>query len=216
MAQVFHIQTPYRYSHALSKASGFEVYMKLENVQPSGSFKIRGMGYLCQKRVASGCKRLVCSSGGNAGMAAAYAARKLNIPISIFVPNTTPDFIVERLREEGADVTVIGSAWDESNECAVALAKENNNAYIPPFDDPDIWTGNSSVIAEIDDKPDVVICSVGGGGLFCGVVQGLEEKGWSDVPIIAVETVGADSFSQAIKANRLVTLPAITRYWCMY
>ena len=211
MNQPFHISTPYKYSHSLSKLSGFDVYLKLDNVQPSGSFKIRGMGYLCQKRALSGCKRFVCSSGGNAGMAAAYAARKLNIPISLYVPITTADFTIQRLREEGADVTVIGSAWDEANDNAVEFAKQPGNVYIPPFDDPDIWVGHSSIIKEMNDKPDAIICSVGGGGLFCGIVQGLEEKGWYDVTVVVVETAGADSLSQAIKANKLVTLPAITR-----
>jgi len=163
MSQPFHINTPYKHSHALSKASGFDVYLKFDNTQPSGSFKIRGMGHLCQKQALSGCKRFVCSSGGNAGMAAAYAAKKLKIPISLFVPITTPDFTIKRLQEEGANVTVIGSAWDEANDNAVEFAKQPGNAYIPPFDNPHIWTGNSTIIQEIEEKPDAVICSVGGG-----------------------------------------------------
>ena len=211
MNEPFHINTPYRYSHAISKISGFDVYLKLDNIQPSGSYKIRGMGYLCQKRAASGCKRFVCSSGGNAGLAVAYASKRLNIPLSLYIPESTPSFVGERLREEGADVTVFGAAWDEANEKAKEFAKQPNNVYVSPFDDPDIWTGHSSVIQELEEKPDVVICSVGGGGLLCGIVQGLKEKGWNDVVVVAVETIGADSLSQAIKADKLVTLPEISR-----
>lgn len=209
----FHIASPYKLSYPLSKVAKYDIYMKLDNVQPSGSFKIRGIGYICQKEASRGCKRFVCSSGGNAGLAAAYAARQLNLPISLFVPITTPDFVIKRLREEGADVTVIGSAWDEANANALEFSKQPGNVYIPPFDNPDIWTGHSSLIEEIVDKPDAIICSVGGGGLFCGIVEGLEKKGWNDVPVIVVETDGADSLSQAIKADKLVTLPAITRYF---
>ncbi|CAK8680276.1 unnamed protein product [Clavelina lepadiformis] len=205
-----HIETPYRRSHSLSKVSGLEIYLKLENVQPPGSFKIRGIGHLCQKSAAEGCKRFVCSSGGNAGMAAAYAARCLNIPISLFVPKSTPQFTVERLEEEGAEVTVVGSAWDDTNEHALEFAKELGNVYISPFNHPDIWEGHASLIDEIDEKPDLVICSVGGGGLLCGMVQGLKRRGWNDVPVLAVETIGAHSFFEAVHAGKLVTLPAIT------
>ena len=211
MNHPFHIATPYKFSHALSKISGYDIFLKLDNVQPSGSFKIRGMGHLCQKRAIEGCKRFVCSSGGNAGLAATYAAKKLNIPITLFVPVTTPNFIIERLQEEGAEVIVIGSAWDEANDCALELSKKEGNVYVPPFDNPDIWKGHSTLVDEIEHKPDAIICSVGGGGLFCGIVEGLEKKNWKDVPVIVVETVGADSLSQAIKADKLVTLPSITR-----
>uniref|UniRef100_A0A4W3HSS8 L-serine deaminase n=1 Tax=Callorhinchus milii TaxID=7868 RepID=A0A4W3HSS8_CALMI len=206
-----HISTPLNESLALSKVAGTKVYMKLDNTQPTGSFKMRGIGHFCQK---NGCKHFVCSSGGNAGLAAAYAAQKLRIPATIMVPSSTPAFTIERLREYGATVEVVGKVWDEANEQAVKLSKNNGWSYVSPFDHPWIWEGHSSLVRELrgslPTKPGAVVLSVGGGGLLCGVVQGLKEVGWSDVPVIAVETKGAESLNASVKAGQLVTLPDIT------
>jgi len=209
-----HITTPLIESHALTKLTGFPVYLKLENVQPVGSFKIRGVGNLCQKAVKRGCDHMVCSSGGNAGLAAAYSARKLNVPCTIVVPGTTPMFMVERLREEGATVEICGKSWDDADARTQKLAKQPGYAYIPPFNHPDIWEGVATVIHEsakqLPEKPGMVVVSVGGGGLLSGVLQGMHDVGWTDVPLVAMETKGANSFDAAIQAGELVTLDAIT------
>ncbi|KAL9981852.1 hypothetical protein ACROYT_G010613 [Oculina patagonica] len=209
-----HIKTPLHESHAMSKLAGFPIYLKLENVQPPGSFKIRGVGNLCQKAMQRGCDHMVCSSGGNAGLAAAYSARKLNVPCTIVVPGTTPMLIVERIREEGATVEICGNAWDDADARARTLAKQPGYAYIPPFNHPDIWEGVATVIHEaaeqLPEKPDMVVVSVGGGGLLSGVLQGMHNVGWTDVPVVAMETNGADSFDAAVQAGELVTLDAIT------
>jgi len=207
-----HIVTPCKESHALSQLTGCEVFLKLENCQPPGSFKVRGIGYLCQHSVKNGCKGLVCSSGGNAGMAAAYAAKILSIPITIFVPQTTPSFTVKRLQEEGATVNVVGSVWDEANQEALKFSQKDGVVYVHPFDNPVIWDGHASMIHELKEKPDLVVCSVGGGGLLCGVVKGLKDRKWNDVPVLAVETIGAQSLNSAVEAGKLVTLSGITRY----
>ncbi|XP_042297440.1 serine dehydratase-like [Sceloporus undulatus] len=210
----FHVVTPVLESVALSQAAGTKVYMKMENVQPTGSFKIRGIGYFCQQVAKKGCQRFACSSGGNAGLAAAFAARKLGIPITVIVPKTTGEVIVKRLEEQGAEVEVFGQVWDEANLRAVELSKQAGCIFVHPFDHPLIWKGHNSIVKELRDsldaKPGAIVLSVGGGGLLAGVVSGLQEVGWPDVPIIAVETRGADSFHAAITAGRLVTLPAIT------
>ncbi|MCQ7614268.1 serine/threonine dehydratase family protein [Salmonella enterica] len=209
------MKTPLRDSMVLSKVAGTSVYLKMDSSQPSGSFKIRGIGHLCKTKAKQGCERFVCSSAGNAGMAAAYAARRLGIPSTIVVPNTTPALTIERLKNEGAMVKVVGETLDEAFQQAKALAKNNPGwIYIPPFDDPLIWEGHTSVVKELKEtlssKPGAIVLSVGGGGLLCGVVQGLREVGWGDVPIIAMETFGAHSFHAAVTAGRLVTLPKIT------
>lgn len=210
----FHICTPLHKSLALSKVAGTTIYLKLDNVQPTGSFKIRGVGHLCQKAAEKNCKHFVCSSGGNAGLAAAYAAQKLQIPATILVPSSTPLFTIERLEEYGALVEVVGKVWDDANKQALKLSENDGWVYIPPFDHPLIWEGHASIVVELWEtlpcKPGAIILSVGGGGLFCGVVEGLKKVGWRDVPIIAMETKGADSLSEAVKAGRLVTLPDIT------
>ncbi|XP_028019426.2 L-serine dehydratase/L-threonine deaminase isoform X2 [Balaenoptera acutorostrata] len=209
-----HVKTPVRDSMTLSKVAGTTVYLKMDSAQPSGSFKIRGIGHLCKTWAERGCEHFVCSSG-NAGMAAAYAARKLGIPATIVVPSTTPALTIQRLKNEGAMVKVVGETLDEAVRVAKALPKNNSGwIYVPPFDDPLIWEGHSSIVKELKEtmstKPGAIVLAVGGGGLLCGVAQGLVEVGWGDVPIITMETIGANSFHASTKAGKLVTLPQIT------
>ncbi|NXB57893.1 SDSL protein, partial [Struthidea cinerea] len=210
----FHVVSPVLESLPLSKAVGNKVFMKLENVQPSGSFKIRGIGHLCQDAARKGCRRFVCSSGGNAGLAAAYAARKLGLPITVVVPSSSGPTPVRKLEELGATVEVYGKVWDDANRRAQELVKTEGWVSIHPFDHPLVWEGHASLVWELKDsleaKPGAIVVSVGGGGLLAGVVAGLHQVGWQDVPIIAAETQGAHSFHEALKAGRLVTLPDIT------
>lgn len=214
-----HVITPYKLSPTLTAKSGYNVYLKLDNLQPSGSFKIRGIGNLCNKAILKDCVKFVSSSGGNAGLAAAYAANQLGKDIVIYTPESTANFVIERLRRQNANVIVHGKDWDDCNKEALLESKKPQLTYVPPFDHPDIWEGNASVITEIYDdvqqgkcpKPEIVICSVGGGGLLCGVVQGLKKCGWNDVPVVTVETDGASSFYKSVKQGKIITLPAITR-----
>ncbi|XP_077996137.1 L-serine dehydratase/L-threonine deaminase-like [Glandiceps talaboti] len=210
-----HIHTPLLLSRPLSRMTGLSVYLKYDNMQPTESFKIRGVGHLCKKGKKNGCTHIVSSSGGNAGVAAAYAAKELGLAATVVVPETTPQFTVERLRSElGAKVEIHGKVWNHAEQRALELAKIPGHVYVPPFNHPDVWEGHESVVVEIAEdlkvKPDVVIVSVGGGGLLCGVVQGLWKVGWKDVPVIAMETIGADSYNAAVTAGHLVTLPDIT------
>ncbi|NXA64977.1 SDSL protein, partial [Mohoua ochrocephala] len=210
----FHVVSPVLESLPLSKAVGTKVFMKLENVQPSGSFKIRGIGHLCQDAARKGCRHFVCSSGGNAGLAAAYAARKLGLPITVVVPSSSGPTPVRKLEELGATVEVYGKVWDDANRRAQELVKTEGWVSIHPFDHPLVWEGHASLVRELKDsleaKPGAIVVAVGGGGLLAGVVAGLHQVGWQDVPIIAAETRGAHSFHEALKAGRLVTLPDIT------
>ncbi|NWI86072.1 SDSL protein, partial [Pitta sordida] len=210
----FHVVSPVLESLPLSKAVGTKVLMKLENIQPAGSFKIRGIGHSCQEAARKGCHHFVCSSGGNAGLAAAYAAKKLGVPITVVIPSTSGPIPKLKLEELGAEVEVYGKAWDDANSRAQVLVKTEGWVSIHPFDDPLVWQGHSSLIRELKDsletKPDAIVLAVGGGGLLAGVVAGLHQVGWQDVPIIAAETWGAHSFHEALKAGRLITLPDIT------
>uniref|UniRef100_UPI0037E8FAA1 serine dehydratase-like n=1 Tax=Semicossyphus pulcher TaxID=241346 RepID=UPI0037E8FAA1 len=215
MAKQFHLNTPLVESVSMSKRVGTTVYLKMENSQPSGSFKIRGIGHLCQQLTRQ-FKGVVCSSGGNAGMAAAYVARKMGVPATIVVPSSSPQLIVQKLQDQGAQVKITGKVWDDANAEALRLAEMEGLTYVPPFDHPLLWQGHASVITEVaaslgfSVKPGAVLVCVGGGGLLCGVIQGLKDVGWTEVPIIAMETVGADCFNAAVKAGRLVTLDDIT------
>ena len=208
-----HIQTPLLESRPIGRRAGCRIWLKLENTQPTGTFKIRGIGNLCQHARKKGIKHFVSSSGGNAGYAAAYAGRNLSIPVTVFVPSTTPQDTIAKIEEQEARVIVKGSVWDETHEHAACFSEEVNGLYISPFDHPLIWEGHSTIVDEIVEKiprPDAVIVSVGGGGLLCGVIEGLKRNDWADVPVIAVETEGTASLSGSLKAGKLVTLEAIT------
>jgi L-serine/L-threonine ammonia-lyase len=211
-----HIDTPLIESTKLSKHLGATVYLKIDAMQPSGSFKIRGIGHACQHYAQKGFKKFIACSGGNAGLAVAYAGRKLGIQVDVIVPSTTGKPIIQRMEAEGAKVQVYGNVFDEANQYAQKLVKEQSDAvYIHPFDDPLLHIGHSTIMEEIylqlnKKKPDVIITVVGGGGLLAGIIDGCKKVGWSDVPIIASETKGADSFHQSFKVGKLVTLPAIT------
>jgi len=188
------------------------VWLKLDALQPPGSFKMRGVGHACETYRARGARRFVSSSGGNAGLAVAYAGRVLSVSVTVVVPETTTKRAVELLRQENAEVIVHGASWQEANELAQSLVGASD-AFIHPFDDPLLWQGHATMIDEVARsglKPDAVVLSVGGGGLLCGVMEGLHRHGWGQVPVLAVETQGAASFNSAVEAGHPVELEAIT------
>ncbi len=189
------------------------VWLKMDSLQASGSFKMRGVGRLVQQRVAEGAKAVVCASGGNAGMAATLAAVACDVPVTIVVPQTTAIAVREAIAARGATVVVHGAVWDQAHEHALGLAREKNAVYVHPFDDPLLWDGHATLIDEVVRAGaafDCVVASVGGGGLLAGIVEGLRRNGLRHVPVIAVETDGAASFAAALAAGEPVTLPAIT------
>jgi L-serine/L-threonine ammonia-lyase len=206
-----HIETPYVESRALSDRSGRSIWLKFESAQPSGSFKLRGIGHACETYFARGAQRFISSSGGNAGLAVAYAGRQLALPVIVVVPETTPARARELLRLEQAEVIVHGASWQEANAYAQSLLGAGD-AFLHPFDDPLLWQGHASMIDEMarhGHKPDAVVLSVGGGGLLCGVVEGLHRNGWQDIPVLAVETEGTASLHAALQAGHPVELAAV-------
>ena len=207
-----HLNTPLIESRALSLTAGRSIWLKMEALQPPGSFKIRGLGAACEYHATQGKKHLVSSSGGNAGIAVAYAGRRLSIPVSVFVPETTTETAKALIRQEGANVFIHGASWQEANEAALACLDEAS-AFIHPFDDPLLWTGHATLIDEVvaaGHSFDAVVLSVGGGGLLAGVAEGLERNGLAHLPIVAVETQGAASLAASVQADERVELPAIT------
>jgi L-serine/L-threonine ammonia-lyase len=208
------------------------VLLKLENLQPSGSFKSRGVGNFILSYLRSHASRnptphFYSSSGGNAGLACVVAATSLGHPATVVVPLSTKPLMIAKIRAGGAkDVVQHGASWREADTYLreVLLVQDPSGVYVPPFDAVDIWEGNSTIIDEVDcqlreevllsatqqPKPSAVICSVGGGGLFCGIMRGLDRLGWTDVSVVAVETAGAESLAASLKAGELVTLQGIT------
>ncbi|MCX8568555.1 MULTISPECIES: pyridoxal-phosphate dependent enzyme [Hyphomicrobiales] len=207
-----HLNTPLLESRPLSLTAGRSIWLKMDALQPSGSFKIRGIGAACEHHAKAGKSRFVSSSGGNAGIAVAYAGRRLSLPVSVFVPETTTDKAKALIRQEGAEVIVHGASWQEANERALS-ALDADAAFIHPFDDPLLWTGHATMIDEVVAEGvsfDAVAVSVGGGGLMSGIVEGLARNGLEHIPIVAVETEGAASLAAAMRAGQRVQLPAIT------
>ncbi|MBP0590132.1 pyridoxal-phosphate dependent enzyme [Paraburkholderia sp. LEh10] len=207
-----HIDTPLIESQPLSRTLNRRVLLKMDALQPPGSFKIRGIGYACEEHAKRGKRRFVSSSGGNAGIAVAYAGRALSVPVIVVVPHSTGERAKELIRMQGADVIVHGATWQEAN----AFAREQtrpDDAFIHPFDDPLLWHGHASMIDEVvraGAKFDAVVLSVGGGGLMAGAIEGLRRNGLNDVPVVAVETEGASSLAQSVRAGKRIELPGIT------
>lgn len=209
---MLHIKTPLFQSTLLSERVGTAVWLKMEALQPCGSFKARGVGFACSRYVLDGAKMLISSSGGNAGLAVAYSGRKLGVPARIIVPEVTPQRAIGLMRAEGAEVVVHGESWFEAHQLASQQAIAEEAAYIHPFDDPLIWQGHASLVDELveaDVRPDGIILSVGGGGLMCGVVQGLLAHDLT-IPVLAVETAGANSLETAVSQNQHISLDKIT------
>ncbi|KAF2626092.1 tryptophan synthase beta subunit-like PLP-dependent enzyme [Macroventuria anomochaeta] len=223
-------RTPLIHSTTLSKSAGCQIYLKLENLQPSGSFKSRGIGNLLLSHLSSLSSptdrekiHFYSSSGGNAGLACVCAAVSLGSPATIVVPLSTTAFMIEKIREAGAaEIVQEGTSWYEADaymrEVVIPEAERRGEkpVYVPPFDAQEIWDGHATMVPEVledlGQAPDVVVCSVGGGGLFTGLMLGREqakEKG-EGIKVLAVETEGADSLALSLKEGKLSTLPAIT------
>jgi len=212
MTTALHNKTPLFYAHELSSQLNKKIYFKMDCHQPTGSFKIRGVGKRCQEAVEQGYEHLVIASGGNAGLATAYAGWKMGIKTTVVVPTTTKEFMRAKIAALGATVKVFGEAWNDANVFAQSLVKKEKAIYIPPFDHPTIWAGNASVIDECDAEmapPDVVIVAVGGGGYFCGVMEGVLQNNWKNTTVITAETDGAASMKKALERQELVTLDKI-------
>lgn len=199
------------------------VFLKLDNLQPAGSFKSRGIGnYIihraAERRGSPNKTHFYAASGGNAGIACVHAAKLLGFPATVVIPVCAKPVMIANLWAMGATAVIQhGASIAEAQEYiqTVLLPQDPDGVFVPPFDHPDIWEGNATAMREIaeqlGDKPDVVICSVGGGGLLNGIMQVIDEKGWGDeVEVLAMETAGADSLNQALRAGHLVTLPRIT------
>lgn len=214
----FYIHTPLLTCAKTPLVGGMDVKFKMENMQPSGSFKDRGIGNMIKSLTESSLiNRLICSSGGNAGLSVATIGRKIGLSVDVYVPVTTLPMMITKLKQQSANVFVGGENWNAADLVArEALSRNPGARYIPPYDDPLIWEGHSTIIDELvesltkDEEPDTIILSVGGGGLLAGIQQGLDRVGWNDVRIIAVETEGAASFAAAKAAGKIVKLDKIS------
>lgn len=209
-----YIRTPLKPLTRINERCGKNFLVKMECYQPDGSFKIRGVSRLCEDVKARGYKRIVSASGGNSGHAAACCARELGLSCTVVIPDAASSYMADVIRREGATVITHGQIFDDARDYALQIVENDKTAYfLHPFDHPILWEGHSTLVDELKEqteKPDAIVLSVGGGGLFNGVIEGLDRNGWGDVPVIAAEVEGAPKFHKALEAGHPVELTSIT------
>ena len=200
------------YSPAFSKATGNQIYIKPENMQVTGAYKIRGAYYkistLSDEEKARG---LVTASAGNHAQGVAYAAQAAGVSATIVMPTTTPLVKVNNTKDYGAKVVLHGETFDDAAELAAKLSEEEGLPYVPPFNDPAIATGQGTISYEIfQDLPDVdvILVPIGGGGLATGVST-LAKLLNPNVTVIGVEPSGAASMKASLDAGHVVTLDRV-------
>lgn len=200
------------YSSAFSKATGSQVYIKPENMQVTGAYKIRGAYYkistLTQEQKERG---LVTASAGNHAQGVAYAAQHAGVGATIVMPTTTPLVKVNNTKDYGAKVILHGETFDDAAELAAQLSREEGLTYVHPFNDPVLATGQGTIAYEIfSDLPDVdvILVPIGGGGLAAGVST-LAKLLNPNVKVYGVEPTGAASMKASLEAGKVVTLDKV-------
>ena len=197
------------HSEAFSNECGNDVYIKPENLQKTGAFKIRGAyNKIIKLDDDAKMKGLIASSAGNHAQGVAYAARKLGVKATICMPAHTPLIKVEATKAHGAKVVLHGEVYDEAYAKAVELQKKEGYTFIHPFDDEDIIEGQGTIALEIlEELPDtdVILVPIGGGGLIAGIACAAKQIN-PNVKIYGVEPEGAASALAAIHEDQVVTL----------
>ena len=207
------IKTELIYSDYLSEQTGNKVYLKPENLQKTGAYKIRGAYYkistLTEEERAKG---LITASAGNHAQGVAYAAKVYGCKAVIVMPTTTPLMKVDRTKSYGAEVVLYGNVYDEAAAHAEKLAAEHGYTFIHPFDDPAVATGQGTIAMEIiKELPtvDYILVPVGGGGLAAGVST-LAKLLNPKIKVIGVEPAGANCLQASLAAGKPVTLPSVS------
>lgn len=198
------------YSEYLSQQTGGKIYLKPENMQYTGSYKVRGAYYKISTMTEEEREKgLIAASAGNHAQGVAYAAQKFGCKATIVMPNVTPLIKVNRTKCYGAEVILHGDVYDDACEYAKKLAEEKGMTFVHPFDDLDVATGQGTIAMEIvQELPtvDYIIVPVGGGGLVTGVstlARMLNPK----IKVIGVEPASAASMTAAFECEEPVTLP---------
>ena len=200
------------YSEYFSNQSGNKVYLKPENMQYTGAYKVRGSYYKISTMSEDARKKgLITASAGNHAQGVAYAASKYGVPATVVMPTTTPLIKVNRTKGYGAKVVLYGNVYDEACEYAMKLAKEQGLTFVHPFDDLDVATGQGSIAMEIiKELPtvDYILVPIGGGGLATGVST-LAKLLNPNIKVIGVEPAGANCLQESLKEGKVITLPTV-------
>ncbi len=205
-------ETKLIYSEYLSGQTGNKVYLKPENMQLTGAYKLRGAYYkISTLSPEEREKGLITASAGNHAQGVAYAAKKYGVKAVIVMPTTTPLMKVNRTKSYGAEVILKGDVYDEACEYAYQLAEEHGYTFIHPFDDLTVATGQGTIAMEIfKELPlvDIILVPIGGGGLATGVST-LAKLLNPKIKVIGVEPAGANCMQESLKAGEVVTLPGV-------
>lgn len=207
------LETKLVYSDYLSAQTGNKVYLKPENMQFTGAYKVRGAYYkMSTLSDEERQKGLITASAGNHAQGVAYAAQCYGAKATIVMPTTTPLMKVNRTKGYGAEVVLYGDVYDEACAKAYELAEEHGYTFIHPFDDLTVATGQGTIAMEIfKELPlvDYILVPIGGGGLATGVAA-LAKMLNPKIQVIGVEPAGANCLQESIKAGKVVTLPAVS------
>ena len=205
-------ETKLIYSSYFSDMTGNKVYLKPENMQRTGAYKVRGAYYkISTLSDEERNKGLITASAGNHAQGVAYAAHKYGVKAVIVMPTTTPLIKVERTKSYGAEVILHGDVYDEACAHALALAEEKGYTFIHPFDDPAVATGQGTIAMEIvQELPlvDYILVPIGGGGLATGVST-LAKLLNPHIKVIGVEPAGAACMKASLEKGEVVTLPHV-------
>lgn len=205
-------ETKLMYSEFLSNQTGNKVYLKPENMQLTGAYKLRGAYYkISTLSPEEREKGLITASAGNHAQGVAYAAKKYGVKAVIVMPTTTPLMKVNRTKSYGAEVILKGDVYDEACEYAYQLADEKGYTFIHPFDDLTVATGQGTIVMEIfKELPlvDVILVPIGGGGLATGVST-LAKLLNPKIRVIGVEPAGANCMQESLKKGEVTTLPGV-------
>ena len=206
-------ETKLIYSEYLSEQSGNRVYLKPENMQFTGAYKVRGAYYKISTLSEEERERgLITASAGNHAQGVAYAAKQFGVKATIVMPTTTPLIKVNRTKSYGAEVVLHGDVYDEACAKAYELAEEYGYTFIHPFDDLAVATGQGTIAMEIfKDLPlvEYILVPVGGGGLATGVST-LAKLLNPQIQVIGVEPAKANCLQASIRAGHVVTLPSVS------
>ncbi|SDB48929.1 MULTISPECIES: threonine ammonia-lyase [unclassified Butyrivibrio] len=206
------LETKLIYSDYWSAATGSKVYLKPENLQRTGAYKVRGAYYKISTMSEDERKKgLITASAGNHAQGVAYAAKSYGVKATIVMPTSTPLIKVNRTKALGAEVILHGDVYDEACEHALKLADEHGYTFVHPFDDLDVATGQGTIAMEIiKELPtvDMILVPIGGGGLATGVgtlAKLLNPK----IKVIGVEPAGANCMQESLKNGKVTTLPTV-------
>lgn len=206
------LETKLIYSDFLSEKTGNQVYLKPENMQFTGAYKVRGAYYkISTLSVEERKKGLITASAGNHAQGVAYAAKKFGVKATIVMPTTTPLIKVNRTKSYGAEVVLYGDVYDEACAKAYELADEKGYTFIHPFDDLAVATGQGTIAMEIfKELPlvEYILVPIGGGGLATGVST-LAKLLNPKIKVIGVEPAGANCMQESLKKGEVTTLPGV-------